>query len=168
MMGLTSMHTAGRACATISSLIALLVCSVVLVADMPTFNGALLEPTTPSPTAPTRIDEQTAIAQALLIASRPYIHLSGAAERPTNIQAVRLRLDAVPVYLKQLGWPEVTTGHDTRADTDVWLVMMEGDWGLIGGPVAGPEAPLPEMSFHHYAIVINATTGQDMGVKARP
>jgi hypothetical protein len=167
-MGMTNVQTAGRICITIGSLLALLLCSVALVADMPTFSVALLEPTTPSPTSPSRIDEQTAIAQALQIASRPYIHLSGAAERPTNIQAVLLRLYAVPAYLKQLGWPEDRVGHDSRADADVWLVTMDGDWGLIGGPVTRAGAAPPQMSFHHYAIVINATTGQDMGVKARP
>jgi hypothetical protein len=115
------------------------------------------------------LNAQAAITAALKIASQGYIHLGGAAEPPTNVRATPLQVTAVADYLVQQGWPERTGDLGTIADTDVWVVTMDGTWQLIGGPEP-PEGttPAPYPVFHHYAIILDAKTGQDMGVFARP
>jgi hypothetical protein len=114
------------------------------------------------------IDEQTAIATARHIASIGNGHLGGASESPTEIQAIQLRLQAVPEYLLRQGWPEHSGDVGTIADTDVWVVTMKGTWQLNSPPVPAGTTPVPQPALHRYAIILNAKTGQEMGIIARP
>ncbi|MCL4487993.1 MAG: hypothetical protein M1570_07670 [Chloroflexi bacterium] len=51
--------------------------------------------------------------------------------------------------------------------TMVWLVTLEGTWTITGGPLTPKGAgPAPQPTFHHYAVILDARTGETIAERA--
>ncbi len=102
--------------------------------------------------------------QARVIAVRSSI--SGhfrATEPPSILQAELMPLGVAEKRLAQ-------NGDSDRAQPPtamVWLVTLEGTWTLVGGPPTPTGAsPVPQSIFHHYAIILDARTGEPISERA--
>ena len=115
----------------------------------------------PTPTPSPSISEQEAIAIAIKNASMSSPGLSGAKIPPENVHAEQMTL---AVAVKRLtGNDDVGAGYDPNMT--VWLVSMEGIWTSefprpTGWPTLQP--------YHHFAVILNAKTGEEIGSSARP
>jgi len=112
----------------------------------------------------TIISREEAIAIALQIARAPQPELSPALTEPVNVQAERMKLiDAVGRLDETIG----SGAGPYDKETVVWLVTMEGTWA--NAFPHQPGAPEPEQElFHHYAIILDATSGTTIMGVARP
>ncbi len=100
------------------------------------------------------INEQQ--ARAIVVRSSNTGHLR--ATEPANVlQAELMTLEAAEKRMAQ-------NGDSNRAQpptVTVWLVTLEGTWTLVGGPPTPAGAsPVPQTIFHHYAIILDASTDQ--------
>jgi len=101
------------------------------------------------------ISREEAIAIALQIARAPQPELSPALTEPVNVQAERMTL--IDAYRRLDVTTELGAGPYDK-ETVVWLVTMEGTW-TVEFP-RQPDAPEPEQEpYHHYAIILDATSG---------
>ncbi|HKZ79068.1 MAG TPA: hypothetical protein VI793_19205 [Anaerolineales bacterium] len=112
---------------------------------------------TPSPF----ISQQEAIDIALEISSMSQPEISGALTKPENIQA---ELTTLIVATKRLmGSDSIGAGYSP--DMMVWLITMDGTWtDEFPRPT---DIPTPE-PYHHYGVILNASTGEHISTSARP
>ena len=110
------------------------------------------------------ISREEAIAIALQIARAPQPELRPALTEPVNVQAERMKLiDAV----RRLDETTELGAGSYDDEAVVWLVTMEGTW-TVEFP-RPPDALEPEREpYHHYAVVLDATSGSTIMVLARP
>jgi hypothetical protein len=112
---------------------------------------------TPSPF----ISQQEAIDIALKISSMPQPEISGALTKPVNIQAERTTLAIATKRL--MGTDSVGAGYSL--DMTVWLITMDGTW--TDEFPRETDLPTPE-PYHHYGVILNASTGEDILTSAHP
>jgi hypothetical protein len=129
---------------------------VVLSACEPVSSPALT-----TPTAPPVINRDKAIEIAIGGCKIPHLVLVG---EPKNIQAKLLTLDEAYKLTREEG---STTNFGIPMDTSVWMVQMDGQLQLMGGPapVASPDGrfntPTPSQPFWGTCIaVLDANSGK--------
>lgn len=106
------------------------------------------------------ISEQQARDIALKASNSGHLQ---AVESPANIQAELLTLETARKRLAQSG----STADERSPGMMVWLVTMEGTWTLSGGPPTPVgTSPAPQVTFHRYAVILDAQTGQEISEKA--
>jgi len=109
------------------------------------------------------ISEQQAVDKALESASAPRPEMSGAQVTPPNITAKQMTLQEAVKMIDKNNQP--ATGYDPTMI--VWLVTMNGLW--LGEMSAPNIVPTPEpVSYHHYAIIIDAKTGLGIESSLKP
>ena len=79
---------------------------------------------------------------------------------PTNIHAEQMTLAPAAKRL----WDNTDVGVGYDPNMTVWLVSMEGIWTDEFPRPTGTPTPEP---YHHFAVVLNAKTGQETGSSAR-
>ena len=109
------------------------------------------------------ISEQQATDAALEIASSSRPEMSGAQVTPSNITAKQMTLHEAVKMIDKNNQP--ATGYDPTML--VWFITMDGLW--LGEMSAPDTAPTPEpVSYHHYAIIIDAKTGLGIESSLKP
>jgi hypothetical protein len=107
------------------------------------------------------ISRQAAIDIALRIASTSHPEMSGALATPENVQAELTTL--VTATRRLTGSDSVGTGYSP--DMAVWLVTMDGTWTDEFPRPTDMPAPEP---YHHYGVILNASSGESISISARP
>ncbi len=136
--------------------LALLAWVVLLLAGCATAGGEQRIPT-PVPV----ISWQAAIDIALRISSESHPEMSGALTKPENIRAELTTL--VTATQRLTGSDNVGTGYNP--DMVVWLVTMDGTWTDEFPRPTDMPAPEP---YHHYGVILNASSGEYISISARP
>ena len=86
-----------------------------------------------------------------------------AVEPPANVRAEMITLETARKRLAESG----STADGRNPGMMVWLITMEGTWTLSGGPPTPAGAtPAPQVVFHHYAVILDAKTGEQISEKA--
>ena len=98
---------------------------------------------------------------ALKISSMAQPEISGALTQPENIQA---ELTTLAIATKRLmGSDSVGAGYSP--DVIVWLITMDGTWtDEFPRPT---DMPTPE-PYHHYGVILNASTGEHISTSTHP
>ncbi len=106
------------------------------------------------------ISEQQARVIAVRSASSGHLR---ATEPPSILQAELMPLGVAEKRLAQNG----DSGRTQAPTRMAWLVTLEGTWTLVGGPPTPMgTGPAPQTIFHHYAIILDAKTGQPISETA--
>jgi hypothetical protein len=113
------------------------------------------------PTPAPLISRQAAIDSALRISSESHPEISGALTTPEAVQAELTTL--VTATQRLTGSDSVGTGYSP--DMAVWLITMDGIWtDEFPRPTDRP-APEP---YHHYGVILDASSGESISISARP
>lgn len=109
------------------------------------------------------ISEQQAMDAALATASSSHPEMSGSQAIPSNVTAKQMTLlEAVKMINKN---NQPATGYDPTMM--VWFVTMDGLW--LGEMSAQGIVSIPELvSYHLYAIIIDAKTGLELESSLSP
>jgi len=109
------------------------------------------------------ISKEEAIQAALEVASTSWPEISGAQEKPSNINAEQMTLKEAVKRMD--GSSQPANGSDP--DSIVWYVTIGGLWlGEMSVPDIVP-TPTP-VAYHHYAIIIDAITGSQLETSLSP
>ena len=113
------------------------------------------------PTPAPAISRQAAIDIALKIASTSQPEMSGALVTP---EAVRAELTTLVTATRRLtGSDSVGAGYSP--DMAVWLITMDGTWTDEFPRPTDMPAPEP---YHHYGVILDASSGESISISARP
>ncbi len=107
------------------------------------------------------ITRDQAIAAALTIASASAPEISGALVAPSNIQAEQLSLGQA--MTRMFGNANAPRGY--TADMLVWVVTMDGLWA---SQAQAPGVTATQLPYHHYIIVLDASSGMQIESSLTP
>jgi len=116
----------------------------------------------PTPTSAGLISEQQAIDTALRSASFSRPEVSGALVTPMAVQAEQLMLAEAATRVDS----GADFGTAYKLEMPVWLVTMEGLWMPDG--LALSVTPVVTETYHHFAIILDAVTGQEIFSSLQP
>ncbi len=116
--------------------------------------------TSPSPTPTPTISQDQAIEIATSGCKTPHLVLVG---EPQNIKTQLLTLEEADQLIRGEG---ETTNYGVPMDTRVWLVQMDGQLQLVGGPVPVPTeggkgitATPPQPFWGTCSVILDADSG---------
>jgi hypothetical protein len=107
------------------------------------------------------INRQAAIDIALRISSESHPEMSGVLTTPEAVQA---ELTTLAVATKRLTGGD-SAGAGYSPDMAVWLVTMDGTWTDEFPRPTDMPAPEP---YHHYGVILDASSGESISISARP
>ncbi|HVN55996.1 MAG TPA: hypothetical protein VMT46_16805 [Anaerolineaceae bacterium] len=121
---------------------------------------------TPEPTPSPKIPESTAVEIAKGACKEPHLVMMG---EPKNIRFQLLTLGEADRLTKS---ENETTFNTQTLDTKVWLVQMDGELQLVGGPAPVPSidpsapTPTPPQPFQGTcSVILDATSGSVIVVR---
>ncbi len=125
------------------------------------FLAGCISPPWAAPTSAVKIGREQAIAAAVRIASQSAPEISGALVTPQNIQAEQITLKEA---MQRMG-SQMQLPTSYRADTPVWIVTMDGLWA---SEAQAPGVAATQIPYHHYFVILGASTGMEIESELRP
>lgn len=139
--------------------------ALLIINSLMVFGLVLACTTKPTPTETPSISKDKAIEIAIGGCKTPHLVLIGV---PTNIRAKLLTLNEADKLTSEKG---ETTNYEIPMDTLVWLVQMDGQLQLVGGPApvitndSQITTPTPSQPFQGTcSVILDANSGNLISV----